>query len=42
MAQNLSEGTRTAPSFDDAVNLHRLIAAIEEAAVKSVRVTPAV
>ena len=32
MAQDLREGTRTAPSFADAVALHRVIAAIEKAA----------
>lgn len=32
MARDLREGTRTAPSFDDAVALHRTIAAIENAA----------
>jgi hypothetical protein len=29
MAADLRNGTRTAPSFADAVELHRLIAAIE-------------
>jgi len=32
MARDLREGTRTAPSFDDAVALHRVIAAIESSA----------
>jgi predicted dehydrogenase len=32
MAQDLRDGTRTAPSFDDAVAVHRIIAAIERAA----------
>jgi predicted dehydrogenase len=32
MARDLREGTRTAPSFEDAVAVHRLIAAIERAA----------
>lgn len=32
MAADLRDGTRTAPTFDDAVELHRLIAAIEAAA----------
>jgi predicted dehydrogenase len=32
MARDLREGTHTAPSFDDAVALHRIIAAIEQAA----------
>jgi predicted dehydrogenase len=31
MARDLREGTETAPTFDDAVALHRIIAAIEEA-----------
>jgi predicted dehydrogenase len=32
MARDLREGTRTAPRFEDAVALHRVIAAIEKAA----------
>jgi predicted dehydrogenase len=32
MARDLREGTRTAPGFDDAVAVHRVIAAIERAA----------
>jgi predicted dehydrogenase len=32
MAQDLREGTRTAPSFDDAITVHQVIAAIEKAA----------
>jgi predicted dehydrogenase len=32
MAKDLQEGTHTAPNFDDAVALHRVIAAVEEAA----------
>ena len=32
IAKDLQEGTHTAPSFDDAVALHRVIAAVEEAA----------
>jgi predicted dehydrogenase len=32
MAHDLIDGTRTAPSFDDAVAVHRIIAAIENAA----------
>jgi predicted dehydrogenase len=32
MARDLHEGTRSAPSFDDAVAVHRVIAAIERAA----------
>ncbi len=34
MAADLREGSRTAPSFDDAVKVHRLIAAIEGASRK--------
>ncbi|QKC71306.1 gfo/Idh/MocA family oxidoreductase [Mesorhizobium loti] len=41
MAQDLRDGTRTAPSFDDAVALHRVIAAIEKAAETGVRSAPA-
>jgi predicted dehydrogenase len=37
LAQDLRNGTRTAPSFDDAVALHRLIAAIEKAAATGSR-----
>jgi predicted dehydrogenase len=29
MAADLRDGTRTAPTFDDAVRVHRIIAAIE-------------
>jgi len=32
MARDLREGTRTAPSFEDAVAVHRIIKAIERAA----------
>ena len=32
MARDLRDGTRTAPSFEDAVAVHRVIAAIEKAA----------
>ena len=32
MARDLRDGTRTAPSFEDAVALHRVIVAIEKAA----------
>ena len=39
MALDLREGTRTAPSFEDAVALHRVIAAIEKAAENGSRVT---
>jgi predicted dehydrogenase len=38
MARDLREGTRTAPSFKDAVAVHRIIAAIEEAAENGRRV----
>ena len=40
MAHDLRHGTRTAPSFDDAVALHKTLSAIEESAetVKRVRV----
>ncbi|MDQ0391353.1 Gfo/Idh/MocA family protein [Labrys monachus] len=40
MAADLREGTRTAPSFDDAVQVHRLIAAIEKAAESGGRAAP--
>lgn len=40
MASDLHDGTRTAPSFDDAVAIHRLIAAIETAAETGRRTTP--
>jgi predicted dehydrogenase len=40
MAADLRNGTRTAPSFDDAVDLHRLIAAVEKAADSGCRVAP--
>ena len=39
MARDLRDGTRTAPSFEDAVALHRVIAAIEKAAESGSRVT---
>jgi predicted dehydrogenase len=38
MAQDLQEGTRTAPSFDDAVAVHGVIAAIEKAAESGSRI----
>jgi hypothetical protein len=38
MARDLRDGTRTAPSFDDAVALHQIIAAIETAAETGCRV----
>jgi predicted dehydrogenase len=40
MAADLRNGTRTVPSFNDAVNLHRLIAAVEKAADTGCRVAP--
>ncbi|WP_454646942.1 hypothetical protein [Bradyrhizobium liaoningense] len=40
MACDLREGTRTAPSFEDAVILHRIIDAIERAAESACRATP--
>jgi hypothetical protein len=40
MAADLRNGTRTAPSFDNAVKLHRLIAAVEKAADSGCRVAP--
>ena len=40
MAADLRIGTRTAPTFDDAVALHRLIAAVETAASTARRVSP--
>jgi predicted dehydrogenase len=40
MAQDLREGTRTAPSFEDAVAVHRIIAAIEKAAESGSRTAP--
>ncbi|HET9112741.1 MAG TPA: Gfo/Idh/MocA family oxidoreductase [Burkholderiales bacterium] len=39
MARDLHEGTHTAPDFEDAVALHRVIAAIEKAAGSGSRVT---
>jgi predicted dehydrogenase len=38
MASDLRLGTRTAPSFEDAVALHRIIAAIEKAAESGSRI----
>lgn len=38
MAHDLRNGTRTAPNFDDAVAVHRIIAAIEDAAESGSRV----
>ena len=41
MARDLRDGTRTAPSFEDAVAVHRIIAAIEQAAESGSRAAPA-
>jgi len=38
MAQDLTNGTHSAPSFEDAIAVHRIIEAIEEAAVSGRRV----
>ena len=40
MARDLREGTHTTPNFEDAVALHRVIAAIEKAAESGSCVTP--
>jgi predicted dehydrogenase len=40
MARDLSEGTSLAPSFEDAVAVHRVIAAIEKAAETGSRTAP--
>jgi predicted dehydrogenase len=40
MAADLQQGTRTAPTFDEAVELHRVIAAVEAAAASGHRVSP--
>lgn len=40
LAQDLREGTRTAPSFEDAVAVHRVIAAIERSAESGTRAAP--
>lgn len=40
MARDLREGTRTAPTFDDAVAVHRVIDAIEKSAENGRRVAP--
>jgi predicted dehydrogenase len=40
MARDLREGTRSAPSFADALAVHRLIAAIERAAESGTRTAP--
>ena len=40
MADDIRDATRTAPGFDDAVSLHRVIAAIEHAAESGQRIQP--
>jgi hypothetical protein len=40
MAQDLRGGTRIAPTFDDAVAVHQVIAAIEKAAETGARIAP--
>lgn len=40
MAEDLRSGTRTAPDFQDAVELHRLLAALETSAHKGCRIAP--
>ncbi|MGI4748194.1 MAG: Gfo/Idh/MocA family protein [Janthinobacterium lividum] len=40
LAADLRNGGRTAPSFDDAVTLHRLLAAIEQSSEDNCRVLP--
>jgi predicted dehydrogenase len=40
MANDLREGTRSAPSFEDAVAVHRIIGAIERAAESGSRIAP--
>jgi predicted dehydrogenase len=40
MARDLRDGTHTAPSFEDAVAVHRVIAAIERAAETGSRTAP--
>ena len=42
MAADLRDGTRTAPSFEEAVTLHRLLAAIERSSDDGFRISPAV
>jgi predicted dehydrogenase len=41
MAADLRDGTRTAPSFEKAVTLHRLLAAIEHSSNNGCRIAPA-
>jgi predicted dehydrogenase len=38
---DIVESTHAAPSFEEAVALHRVVAAIEEAAENGVRISPA-
>ncbi len=40
MAQDLRDGTSTAPTFADAVALHRLITTIETASLQAIDVPP--
>jgi predicted dehydrogenase len=40
MAQDLRDGTRTAPRFEDAIAVHRIIAAIEKATESGSRTAP--
>ena len=40
LANDLNDGSRTAPDFADAVQLHRVIAAIEQAASSGMQVQP--
>lgn len=40
MAADLTNGTHTAPTFDDAVELHQIMDAIEQSAGRGVRVRP--
>lgn len=40
LARDLRDGTSFAPTFDDAVKVHRVLAAIEQSAVTGLRVRP--
>jgi predicted dehydrogenase len=40
LARDLRDGTSLAPTFDDAVKVHRVLAAIEQAAASGLRVRP--
>jgi len=40
LARDLRDGTSLAPTFDDAVKVHRVLAAIERAAISGLRVRP--